>query len=200
MTALLGAGWSPTKGRGWPNQCAHRCPPRRIAGSCRGAERLRSPDPRGRNSLARGRRHAARRQEQCLPRVLREDDSMRARCIRVLGLAVAMTVALVLPAAADHATRPHTPNLHAKGHSPHPATFLGATSAQRTSTPTSPSGASWRFTETMTGSGSSTSRRPATLGAGDLLDPLQRRPGRHRCLGEHPRSRMEQPGARRTVL
>ncbi len=30
-----------------------------------------------------------------------------------------------LPAAADHDTRPHTQNLHAKGHSPHPATFFG---------------------------------------------------------------------------
>jgi hypothetical protein len=57
---------------------------------------------------------------------------MRARLIRTLGLAVVMTVvAFVLPAAADHATRPHTPNLHAKGHSPHPATFLGTTSALR---------------------------------------------------------------------
>jgi hypothetical protein len=57
---------------------------------------------------------------------------MRARLIRTLGLAVVMTVvAFVLPAVADHATRPHTPNLHAKGHSPHPATFLGTTSALR---------------------------------------------------------------------
>jgi hypothetical protein len=43
----------------------------------------------------------------------------------VLGvLAVAM---LAVPAAAraEHATRPHTPNIHAKGHSPHPATFEG---------------------------------------------------------------------------
>jgi hypothetical protein len=36
----------------------------------------------------------------------------------VLGL-----LAFPLVAAADHATRPHTPNIHAKGHSPHPATF-----------------------------------------------------------------------------
>jgi hypothetical protein len=57
---------------------------------------------------------------------------MRARLIRTLGLAVVMTVvAFVLPAAADHATRPHTQNLHAKGHSPHPASFFGATSATR---------------------------------------------------------------------
>jgi len=34
---------------------------------------------------------------------------------------------LVVPATAvaDHATDPHTPNMHAKGHSPHPATFFG---------------------------------------------------------------------------
>ncbi len=34
---------------------------------------------------------------------------------------------LVAPATAvaDHATNPHTPNMHAKGHSPHPATFFG---------------------------------------------------------------------------
>jgi hypothetical protein len=32
-------------------------------------------------------------------------------------------VAGVLPASADHATRPHTKNIQAKGHSPHPATI-----------------------------------------------------------------------------
>jgi hypothetical protein len=37
------------------------------------------------------------------------------------GLALAVSTAL--PASADHATRPQTPNIHAKGHSPHPATF-----------------------------------------------------------------------------
>ena len=45
-----------------------------------------------------------------------------------LGLVAATAaLALALPAAAvaDHATRPHTKNLHALGHSPHPATFLG---------------------------------------------------------------------------
>ena len=45
-----------------------------------------------------------------------------------LGL-VAATAALVLAlpvtAAADHATRPSTKNMHALGHSPHPATFFG---------------------------------------------------------------------------
>jgi len=42
----------------------------------------------------------------------------------VLGFAMALTV-VGMPAQADHATRPHTQNMHAKGHSPHPATFLG---------------------------------------------------------------------------
>jgi hypothetical protein len=40
----------------------------------------------------------------------------------------AVTLALLafpLAAAADHGTRPHTQNMHAKGHSPHPATFFG---------------------------------------------------------------------------
>jgi hypothetical protein len=44
----------------------------------------------------------------------------------VLGALVAASV-LMTPgfASADHATDPHTRNMHAKGHSPHPATFLG---------------------------------------------------------------------------
>lgn len=44
----------------------------------------------------------------------------------MLGALVAAGV-LVAPvtAVADHATNPHTPNMHAKGHSPHPATFFG---------------------------------------------------------------------------
>ena len=43
-----------------------------------------------------------------------------------LGAFIAVGV-LALPTAAygDHATRPHTENMHAKGHSAHPATFLG---------------------------------------------------------------------------
>jgi LVIVD repeat len=53
------------------------------------------------------------------------------RFILILGAVVALTAALGLPAAADHKTRPHTQNLHAKGHSPHPATFLGEVSALR---------------------------------------------------------------------
>ena len=43
----------------------------------------------------------------------------------VLSVGAAMLLAFPLVAAADHATRPHTPNIHAKGHSPHPATFFG---------------------------------------------------------------------------
>ncbi len=42
----------------------------------------------------------------------------------VLGLAMALSMT-AMPAQADHATRPHTANMHAKGHSSHPATFLG---------------------------------------------------------------------------
>jgi hypothetical protein len=49
----------------------------------------------------------------------------------VLGALAVGLLAFPLAAAADHATRPHTPNIQAKGHSPHPATFFGATSAQR---------------------------------------------------------------------
>jgi hypothetical protein len=44
---------------------------------------------------------------------------------QVLAWAFAFLGLLSFPmvAAADHATRPHTQNIHAKGHSPHPATF-----------------------------------------------------------------------------
>jgi len=40
-----------------------------------------------------------------------------------LSVSAVMLVALALPASADHATRPSTGNIHAKGHSAHPATF-----------------------------------------------------------------------------
>jgi hypothetical protein len=43
----------------------------------------------------------------------------------VLTAALALAVGTALPASADHATRPHTPNMHALGESPHPATFFG---------------------------------------------------------------------------
>ena len=46
----------------------------------------------------------------------------RLRWLIVLASVLALTVA-GLPAQADHATRPHTRNLHAMGHSPAPATF-----------------------------------------------------------------------------
>ena len=44
---------------------------------------------------------------------------------RIWLLLLGALAALALPfgAAADHATRPHTPNIHALGHSPHAATF-----------------------------------------------------------------------------
>ena len=51
---------------------------------------------------------------------------MHRLCRPLLVGALAFAV-LALPAVAgaDHATRPHTANIHAKGHSPHPATFEG---------------------------------------------------------------------------
>src|SRR5206468_8118615 len=43
----------------------------------------------------------------------------------VLGVLAVAMLGLPDAAGADHATRPHTPNIHAKGHSPHAATFEG---------------------------------------------------------------------------
>jgi hypothetical protein len=43
----------------------------------------------------------------------------------VLVSSALILVATALPASADHATRPHTPNIQARGHSPHPASFFG---------------------------------------------------------------------------
>jgi LVIVD repeat len=43
----------------------------------------------------------------------------------ILAAVVAGVLAVPTTASADHATRPHTDNMHAKGESPHPATFLG---------------------------------------------------------------------------
>src|SRR5688572_11786601 len=51
--------------------------------------------------------------------------------LAVLAAAAAGLSTLPATAAADHGTRPHTQNMHALGHSPHPATFLGAASADR---------------------------------------------------------------------
>jgi len=50
----------------------------------------------------------------------------RRRIIRWCTLAVSLTALMAwgLPAQADHATRPHTNNMHAKGHSPQPGSFL----------------------------------------------------------------------------
>jgi len=53
-----------------------------------------------------------------------------ARLLVLAACAVGM-LALPLAASADHGTREHTQNIHALGHSPHPATFFGTTSAQR---------------------------------------------------------------------
>jgi hypothetical protein len=43
----------------------------------------------------------------------------------VLGALMVAMLVVAAGARADHATRPHTPNLQALGHSPHPATFEG---------------------------------------------------------------------------
>jgi hypothetical protein len=42
----------------------------------------------------------------------------------VLLAALALVVGAALPASADHATRPHTRNIQALGHSPQPGSFL----------------------------------------------------------------------------
>ena len=48
---------------------------------------------------------------------------MRLRIGPIMLVAAVLTLlAAGLPASADHETRPHTQNVHAKGHSPHPAT------------------------------------------------------------------------------
>ena len=52
---------------------------------------------------------------------------------QVLALMAAAVGLLAFPlaAGADHGTRPHTQNIHALGHSPHPAAFLPTPSAER---------------------------------------------------------------------
>jgi hypothetical protein len=47
---------------------------------------------------------------------------VRTAVLAVLSLGI---LTFPLAAAADHETRPHTQNIHALGHSPHPATFFG---------------------------------------------------------------------------
>jgi hypothetical protein len=51
--------------------------------------------------------------------------------LAVLTACAAGLLTLPATAAADHGTRPHTQNMHALGHSPHPATFFGSTTAER---------------------------------------------------------------------
>jgi hypothetical protein len=51
--------------------------------------------------------------------------------LSVLLVGAAVLIGSGLPAGAEHATRPHTKNIHALGHSEHPASFFGATSAER---------------------------------------------------------------------
>jgi hypothetical protein len=50
-----------------------------------------------------------------------------------LAVSVAALVAGALPAGAEHATRPSTPNIEAKGHSPNPATFEAPEGSRRIS-------------------------------------------------------------------
>lgn len=50
---------------------------------------------------------------------------MRLLLRRLIPGVCALALLLPLPAAAEHATRPHTPNIHAKGHSPHASSFEG---------------------------------------------------------------------------
>ena len=50
--------------------------------------------------------------------------------VALMAAAVGL-LAFPLAAGADHGTRPHTQNIHAMGHSPHPAAFLPTPSAQR---------------------------------------------------------------------
>jgi hypothetical protein len=52
-------------------------------------------------------------------------------CPLVLGVLAMAMLGLPAAAGADHATRPHTQNIHALGHSAHPATFEGAADGVR---------------------------------------------------------------------
>jgi hypothetical protein len=56
----------------------------------------------------------------------------RSRSALLLSAVFAFALlAFPLAAAAEHKTRPHTNNMHALGHSPHPATFFGVQSEDR---------------------------------------------------------------------
>jgi hypothetical protein len=57
---------------------------------------------------------------------------MRATRLAAVGVCAIGFLTLSATAAADHATRPHTDNMHALGHSPNPATFFGVPAIQRT--------------------------------------------------------------------
>ncbi len=50
---------------------------------------------------------------------------MRSRLRWFIFVVVPAVLLVALPASADHKTRPATNNIHALGHSPHPATFFG---------------------------------------------------------------------------
>ncbi|HYS39677.1 MAG TPA: hypothetical protein VEO01_29010, partial [Pseudonocardiaceae bacterium] len=54
------------------------------------------------------------------PRTLR--SRIRWTALSLMA-ALALVVGAALPASADHATRPHTRNIQALGHSPQPGTF-----------------------------------------------------------------------------
>lgn len=62
-----------------------------------------------------------------LPGRIEITGAVMRRLSRSLIVIVVLGALLALPAtaSADHATRPKTANIHAKGHSPHPATFFG---------------------------------------------------------------------------
>jgi hypothetical protein len=51
--------------------------------------------------------------------------------VLVLAVAAALMATTALPASADHDTNPSTRNLHAMGHSEHPAQFFGVPAAER---------------------------------------------------------------------
>ena len=77
----------------------------------------------------------------------------------ILAATAAGALVLVLPttAVADHETRPHTNNMHARATAHTPRRSSANRTEFGTSTLTSPSGAGWHSTATTTGSGSSIS-------------------------------------------
>src|SRR6266498_5957560 len=87
----------------------------------------RSPYESG--SSPRGPPASRRRRPQCRS-THEEVGAVRSRILQshirwmVLVGALALVVGTALPASADHATRPHTRNIQALGHSPQPGSFL----------------------------------------------------------------------------